>query len=89
LAEYPGIANYADAEPLLLAGYERMKQREAKIPPQGKVRLTEAAERLVSVYDAWGKPAEAAKWRKVLAERLMDALLRDYAWPLLWGRAVR
>lgn len=30
-------------------------------------RLTEAAERLVQLYDEWGKPAEAAKWRKELA----------------------
>ena len=41
-----GQKKYAEAEPLLLAGYEGMKQREAKIPPEGKVRLTEALERL-------------------------------------------
>ena len=28
--------------------------------------LTEALERLVQLYDAWGKPDEAAKWRKEL-----------------------
>ena len=28
-----GQKKYADAEPLLLQGYEGMKQREAKIPP--------------------------------------------------------
>ena len=28
--------------------------------------LTEALERLVQLYDAWGKQAEAAKWKKVL-----------------------
>jgi tetratricopeptide (TPR) repeat protein len=57
---------YADAEPLLLAGYEGMKQREAKIPPQGKIRLTEALERLVQLYEAKDKKDEAAKWRKEL-----------------------
>jgi hypothetical protein len=29
---------------LLLQAYEGMKQREAKIPPEGKIRLTEAPE---------------------------------------------
>jgi tetratricopeptide (TPR) repeat protein/tRNA A-37 threonylcarbamoyl transferase component Bud32 len=64
-----GQEKYAAAEPLLLAGYEGMKEREAKIPPQAKARLTQALERLVRLYDAWGKPDEAAKWKKVLAER--------------------
>ena len=59
-----GQKKYAEAEPLLLAGYEGMKQREAKIPPTGKVRLTEALERLVQVYEALEKKDEAAKWRK-------------------------
>ncbi|HET6575422.1 MAG TPA: hypothetical protein VFG68_17595 [Fimbriiglobus sp.] len=40
-----------------------MKKREAKIPPVGKARLSEAADRLVELYTRWGKPAEAAKWR--------------------------
>ena len=30
----------------------------------GKARLTEALERLVQLYDAWGKNDEAAKWRQ-------------------------
>ena len=61
-----GQKKYADAEPLLLAGYEGMKKQEAKIPPQGKVRLTEAVERLVQLYEATGKKDEAARWRKEL-----------------------
>ena len=61
-----GQKKYADAEPLLLAGYEGMKKREAKIPPQGKIRLTEALERLVQLYEATDNKDEAAKWRKEL-----------------------
>ena len=57
---------YTEAEPLLRKGYEGMKQREKTIPPQGKIRLTEALERLVQLYEALGKPEEAAKWRKEL-----------------------
>jgi hypothetical protein len=64
-----GQKKYADAGPLLRAGYEGMKQRQAKIPPQGKVRLTEAVGRLVQPYDAWGKKDEAATWRKELGGR--------------------
>jgi tetratricopeptide (TPR) repeat protein len=59
-----GQKKYAEAEPLLLEGYDGMKQREAKIPPQGKVRLSEALERLVQLYDAWGKQDQAEQWRK-------------------------
>ena len=61
-----GQKKYAEAEPLLLAGYEGMKQREAKIPPLSKFRLTEALERLVQLDDALEKKDEAAKWRKEL-----------------------
>jgi hypothetical protein len=43
-----------------------MKQPEAKIPPLGKVRLSEAIECLVQLYEAMDKKDEAAKWRKEL-----------------------
>jgi eukaryotic-like serine/threonine-protein kinase len=58
---------FADAEPLLLEGYQGMQQREAKIPPQGKVRLTQALARLVRLYDALGEKDKAEEWRKKLA----------------------
>jgi hypothetical protein len=43
-----------------------MKKRAAQIPPHGKVRLTEALERLVQLYEATDRKAEAARWRKEL-----------------------
>jgi len=58
-----GQKKYADAEPLLLKGYEGLKQREKTMPPPVKVRLPEAAERLVKLYEATGKQDEAAGWR--------------------------
>jgi serine/threonine protein kinase len=61
-----GQHHYADAEPLLQQGYEGMMARDKVIPSQGKIRLTEALERLVQLYDAWGKPEQAATWRKKL-----------------------
>ena len=57
---------YAEAEFMLLSGYEGMKQRQAKVPLPQSVRLTKALERLVKLYEAWGKPEQAAKWRKEL-----------------------
>jgi tetratricopeptide (TPR) repeat protein len=63
-----GRKNYAEAEPPLLAGYEGMKEREAKIPPNANSSLTEAVERLVQLYDAWGKKDQADAWRQRLSE---------------------
>jgi tetratricopeptide (TPR) repeat protein len=61
-----GQKKYADAEPLLLAGYEGMKHRVTQIPPRGKLRFREAAERLVQLYEVLDKKDEAAKWKKEL-----------------------
>jgi hypothetical protein len=61
-----GQHKYAAAEPLLLAGYEGMKQRATQIPAAAKFRLVEAAQRLVQLYEAWNRPEDAARWRKEL-----------------------
>ena len=61
-----GQKKFAEAEPLLLRGYEGLKAREAKIPAPSKKRLAEAAERVVRLYEAWGKKDEADAWRKKL-----------------------
>ena len=73
-----GQKKYADAEPLLLAGYEGMKQREKTIPPQDKdLRLREALERLVQLYEATDKKDEAAKWRKELDTQKKTSAVKD------------
>jgi hypothetical protein len=64
-----GQKKYPEAEPLLLGGYEGMKQREARISPPNQFRLTEALERLVQIYDATGMKEKADDWRKELAGR--------------------
>jgi tRNA A-37 threonylcarbamoyl transferase component Bud32 len=61
-----GQKKYAQAEPLLLKGYEGLKTKAKETPPNGSTRLTEAAERLVRLYEALGKPVEAARWKKEL-----------------------
>ena len=50
---------YSEAEPLLKESYEILKAIHV---PQSPV-LEEARQRLVSLYDAWGKPQEAAHYR--------------------------
>jgi serine/threonine protein kinase/Tfp pilus assembly protein PilF len=57
-------AKYAEAEPLLLESYAGLK-RLPRIP-QKPVR--NALGRLIKLYEAWGKPDEAAKWRALLEE---------------------
>ena len=60
-----GQQKYAEAERLLLGGYQDLKGREGSIPAAVRqARLSEALGRLVRLYDAWGKKDEAAKWRK-------------------------
>jgi hypothetical protein len=61
-----GQKKYADAEQLLLSGYEGLKQREAKIPSQDKGQLTQTLERLVRLYEDWGKEDKVVRWRKEL-----------------------
>lgn len=63
-----GQKKYAEAEPLIVAGYEGMKAREAKIPPPGKPYFNEAAERVVRLYEEWGKEEKTAEWRTRLAK---------------------
>lgn len=60
-----GQKKYADAEPLLLKGYEGMNAREKTIPPQGSTRLAEALDRLIQLYTETNKPDEVKKWQSV------------------------
>jgi hypothetical protein len=62
-----GQKKYAEAEPVLLQGYEGMKTREKQIPEKGKIRLPEALDRLIDLYTATDRPDEVKKWR---AERV-------------------
>jgi serine/threonine protein kinase/tetratricopeptide (TPR) repeat protein len=68
-----GQKRFAEAEPLLVQGYEGLKKALAPgaprdtdptIPATRQQRLAEALDRLIELYEAWGKPDEAARWRK-------------------------
>jgi non-specific serine/threonine protein kinase/serine/threonine-protein kinase len=56
---------YAEAEPLLLEAYAGLRRPETNAP-DSKSRATEAAGRLVQLYEGWGKTDKAAEWRQKL-----------------------
>jgi serine/threonine protein kinase len=64
---------YAEAEPLLLAGYRGLKERAAKLPAPHRGRLIEQMERLVDLYEGMGNHAKASEWGKHLAEARVAA----------------
>jgi eukaryotic-like serine/threonine-protein kinase len=49
---------FAEAEPLLVESYASLKSRLGQRDP----RTAEALQRLLKLYDAWGKPAQAAQY---------------------------
>ncbi len=62
-----GQKKYADAEPLLLQGYDGMKQRETGVPEGERRRLlTDAGKRVVRFYENTGQLEKARLWRDKL-----------------------
>ena len=67
-AALAGLGKFDEAEPLLLEGQQGLAERSAAIPAAIRdLRQREAVERLVRLYEDWGKPEEAARWRRELA----------------------
>jgi hypothetical protein len=68
-----GQRKYEEAEPLLLANLEAMRDPkdgdDPEATPTGKEQDMTALERIVRLYEAWGKPEPARIWRKELAGR--------------------
>jgi serine/threonine protein kinase len=68
-ASLSGRKRYAEAEPLLVQGYEGVKPQPGfgeDTTPFAQRRKVEALGWLVQHYEEWGKPDEAARWRKEL-----------------------
>ena len=63
-ASLAGQKKYAEAEPLLLEGHRGMLARKDGIAVPDRYHLDRAREWIVQLYKAWGKPDEAAQWRK-------------------------
>jgi tetratricopeptide (TPR) repeat protein len=68
-----GQKKFAEAEPLLVSGYEGMIQREAGVPPLNPRREREKMDLagwwIVDLYRSWSKPEQAAKWQAKLEAR--------------------
>jgi hypothetical protein len=61
-----GQAHQAEAEPLIVPGYEGLKARESRISMPQRSRLREAAERVIRLYEEWNKPDQATAWKAKL-----------------------
>jgi tetratricopeptide (TPR) repeat protein len=55
--------NYADAEPLLIEGYDGLKQRKERIPAHNRRCLTETGQYVIRLYQSTSRPEEA-DWEK-------------------------
>lgn len=53
---------YADAEPLLVSGYDGLVQRIATIPNPDKPDVADAGRWIVELYEAWGMPEKVRSW---------------------------
>jgi len=60
-ASLAGEKKYAEAEPLLLAGYQGMLARKDRIDAPDRYHLDLAHRWLVQLYKDWGKPRKAAR----------------------------
>ena len=67
-ASVAGQKKYAEAEPLLLEGYQGMVARKDKMEAADQYHLDRAREWIVQLYQAWGKPEKAAEWKQGRAE---------------------
>ena len=56
------LERYEEAEEHLLAGYQGLKEALGEEHKQTR----EALQQLAELYDAWGKPEQAAEWRAKL-----------------------
>jgi len=67
-ASLAGEQKYAEAEPLLVSGYEGMKEKAQSVSDLDRQELRKAGERVMSLYMAWGKADKATEWKNALAQ---------------------
>jgi eukaryotic-like serine/threonine-protein kinase len=67
-ASLVGQKKYAEAEALIVSGYEGILQRRELIPAQNRIALDEARQRVVRLYQDWGKPEKAVEWQDKLKD---------------------
>jgi len=62
-ASLAGQTKYAEAEPLLLQGWQGMSSHKEQIGVPELYHVDRAREWLIQLYQSWGKPEQAAAWR--------------------------
>jgi tetratricopeptide (TPR) repeat protein/predicted Ser/Thr protein kinase len=65
-ATLAGQMKYSDAEPLVLSGYQGLVERATTIPAVDRNGVAQAGDRIVRLYEDWGKTEKAAEWRRRL-----------------------
>jgi serine/threonine protein kinase/tetratricopeptide (TPR) repeat protein len=63
-ASLAGQKKYAEAEPLLLAGYQGMAARKDRMAVPDWYHLHRARDWIVQLYLAWGQPQRVTEWKK-------------------------
>ena len=61
--------DFGAAEPLLLSGYQGLKESERKMPANQRGKVKTAAAQLAALYGAWNKPEPERQWRTVSEAR--------------------
>jgi tetratricopeptide (TPR) repeat protein len=74
-----GQGRLAEAETLLLSSHERITAAQGRTPT---LYVYDSFARLVSLYDAWGRPDEASAHRAALAEAMLSLRLLP-RWPVV------
>ena len=74
-----GQGRYAEAEPMVVSGYEGMKERRSRLTASEQFRLREATVRVVHLYEAWGQLEKATEWKAKL--RMPDLPVEVFTQP--------
>jgi eukaryotic-like serine/threonine-protein kinase len=65
-AALAGQKKLEQAEPLLRSGFEGMVQRRATMAASDRSNINDAGDRIVTLYQVWGKPQKASEWEQKL-----------------------
>jgi hypothetical protein len=63
-ASLAGEKKYAEAEPLLIAGYDGMVKGRNNVPAGDRRAINDIAQRTARLYQEWGNPDKAAEWTR-------------------------
>jgi tetratricopeptide (TPR) repeat protein len=75
-----GKRQYDEAEPLIISGYEGMREREAGVRDRTKV-LTESIQDMIQLFEVTSRPDQAAEWKTKLATVQAAGPKRKPVWP--------